>query len=62
MSNQKRIEYGSNGLKPNGSNGHEQKLMYDLWKIAYFPYIKVRSQQNWFTRRVFWALKTLFSL
>ena len=36
----KGIEYGSNGLEPNGSNGLEQKLVYDLCKIAYFPYIK----------------------
>ena len=62
MSKQKRIEYGSNDLKPNGSNGLKQKLVYDLWKISYFPYIKVRSQQNWLTRLVFWALKAFFGL
>ena len=54
MSNQKRIEYGSNNL--------EQKFVYDLWKIVYFPYIKVRSQQNWLTLFVFWALKAFFGL
>ena len=62
MSNRKRIEYGSNGLEPNGSNCLKQKIVCDLWKIAYFPYIKVGSQQNWLTRHLFWALKALFSL
>ena len=62
MSNRKRIEYGSNGLEPNGSNGLEQKLVYDLWKIADFPYIRVRSRQNWLPRLVFRALKALFDL
>ena len=54
MSNRKCVEYGSNDLEPNdsnhlepngskglernGTNDFKQKPMYDLCKIAYFPY------------------------